>query len=78
MTSTGIVNLPRELPNIGVLCSNKGMSSSSTSLYRRHRLPAEIIAHAVWLYYRFSLSFRVVAVLLAERALIVSYEAVRQ
>ncbi|OYR16257.1 putative transposase [Brucella thiophenivorans] len=36
--------------------------------YHRHRFPAEIIAHAVWLYYRFPLSFRDVENLLAERA----------
>jgi putative transposase len=35
--------------------------------FRRHRFPAEIIAHAVWLYYRFPLSFRDVEDLLAER-----------
>ena len=28
------------------------------SLYRRHRFPPEIISHAVWLYHRFTLSFR--------------------
>ena len=28
------------------------------SLYRRHRFPAEIISHCVWLYFRFPLSFR--------------------
>jgi hypothetical protein len=30
----------------------------SPSLYRRHRFPAEIISHCVWLYFRFALSFR--------------------
>jgi putative transposase len=34
-------------------------------LYRRHRFPAEVIAHAVWLYYRFPLSLRMVEDLLA-------------
>jgi len=28
------------------------------SLYRRHRFPPEIISHAIWLYHRFTLSFR--------------------
>ena len=28
------------------------------SLYRPHRFPPEIISHAVWLYHRFTLSFR--------------------
>lgn len=45
--------------------------------YRRHRFPPEIIAHAVWLYYRFALSFRDVEELLAARGVVVSYEAVR-
>ncbi len=31
---------------------------SSVSPYHRHRFPAEIISHSVWLYFRFSLSFR--------------------
>jgi putative transposase len=44
----------------------------------RHRFPAEIIGHAVWLYHVFSLSLRDVELLLAERAIIVSYETVRR
>ena len=51
---------------------------SRRSRYVRHRFPAEIISHAVWLYYQFSLSFRDVEDLLAERGIIVSYETVRQ
>ncbi len=53
------------------------MSDSNPS-YRGYRFPREIISHAVWLYYRFSLSFRDVEDLLAERGVIVSYEAIRQ
>ena len=45
--------------------------------YHRHRFPPEIISHAVWLYYRFCLSLRDVEDLLAERGVIVSYEAIR-
>ena len=45
--------------------------------YRGHRFPAEIISHGVWLYHRFTLSFRDVEDLLAERGIIVSYEAIR-
>src|SRR6266850_8305542 len=41
----------------------------TVSLYHRHRFPAEIISHCVWLYFRFSLSFRGVSV---------SYETVRE
>src|ERR687883_290507 len=47
------------------------------ALYRRHRFPAEIIGHAVWLYFRFNLSHRDVEELLAERGIRVSYEAIR-
>src|SRR5271155_2803101 len=46
--------------------------------YRRHRFPAEIIQHAIWLYLRFTLSYRDVEELLAERGLEVSYETVRR
>src|SRR6516225_2198482 len=45
--------------------------------YRRHRFPPEIIQHAVWLYLRFTLSYRDVEELLAERGLDISYESVR-
>ena len=44
----------------------------------RHRFPAEIISHAVWLYHVFSLSLRDVELLLAERGIIVSYETIRR
>ena len=46
-------------------------------LYRRHRFPPEIISYAVWSYYPFTLSFRDVEDLLAERGVTVSYEAIR-
>jgi putative transposase len=46
--------------------------------YRRHRSPPEIIQHAIWLYLRFTLSFRDVEDLLAERGITVSYETVRR
>ena len=45
--------------------------------YRRHRFPSAIIQHAVWLYLRFTLSYRDVEELLAERGLDISYETVR-
>ena len=47
------------------------------SLYRGHRFSPEIISHAVWLYHRFTLSFRDVEDLLAERGILVSFEAIR-
>src|SRR3954462_11434804 len=46
--------------------------------YRRHRFPPSIIQHAIWLYLRFTLSYRDVEELLAERGLEVSYETVRR
>src|ERR1700757_214025 len=45
--------------------------------YRRHRFPPVVIRHAVWLYLRFTLSYRDVEDLLAERGFDVSYETVR-
>ncbi len=51
--------------------------SSDRQRYHRHRFPAEIISHAVWLYHRFGLSLRDVEDLLAERGVTVSYEAIR-
>jgi putative transposase len=45
--------------------------------YRRHRFPPVAIQHAVWLYLRFTLSYRVVEDLLAQRGLHLSYETVR-
>jgi putative transposase len=46
--------------------------------YRRHRFPPEIIQHAIWLYLRFTLSYRDVEELLAERGPDISYETVRR
>ena len=45
--------------------------------YRRHRFPPAVIRQAVWPYFRFTLSFRDVEDLLAERGIDVSYETVR-
>ena len=45
--------------------------------YRRHRFPAAIISHAVWLYHVFSLSLRDVELILAERGVTVTHESVR-
>ena len=46
--------------------------------HHRHRFPAELISHAVWLYHVFSLSLRDVELLLAERGAVVSYESIRR
>jgi len=47
------------------------------SLYKRHRFPAAIIQHAVWLYHRDNLSHRDIEDLLPERGIVASYESVR-
>src|SRR5271169_3584227 len=49
-----------------------------TISFARHQFPPVIIRHAVWLYVRFTLSYRDVEDLLAERGLDVSYETVRR
>ena len=54
------------------------MPSMKPISYARHRFPPAIIRHAVWLYLRFTLSYRDVEDLLAERGLDISYETVRR
>ncbi len=49
----------------------------NTNIYAGYRYPPQIISHAVWLYYRFTLSFRDIEELLAERGVAISYETVR-
>lgn len=46
--------------------------------FKRHRYPAEVIAHAIWLYYRFPLSLRHVEELLAKRGVEVSFQTVSE
>jgi putative transposase len=48
-----------------------------TNIYARYRYPSQIISHAVWLYNRFTLSFRDIEELLAAMGINVSYETVR-
>jgi putative transposase len=54
------------------------MKSPRDPRYARHRFPAEVISHAVWLYFRFPLSLRMVEEMLAARGIEVSHETVRQ
>jgi putative transposase len=49
----------------------------NTNIYAGYRYPSQIISHAVWLYHRFTLSFRDIEELLAARGITVSYETVR-
>jgi hypothetical protein len=61
-----------------MMCDTRGMSPLSSNRYKHHRFPAEIISHAVWLYFRFCLSYRDVEELLFARGIIVTYEAIRK
>jgi putative transposase len=54
------------------------MTSATRSPYAGYRFPAEVISYAVWLYFRFPLSLRMVEDMLAARGIIVSHETVRQ
>src|ERR1700752_4752682 len=54
------------------------MSQSARSVYAGYRFPPAIISHAVWLYFRFPLSLRMVEEMLAARGIVVSHETVRQ
>ena len=50
----------------------------TVSPYHRHRFPAEIIGHCVWLYFRFALGFRDVEEMLAMRGIALTDETVRE
>src|SRR6185436_6503784 len=54
------------------------MTSAAKSPYAGYRFPGEVISHAVWLYFRFPLSLRMVEEMLAARGIDVSHETVRQ
>jgi hypothetical protein len=54
------------------------MPTARDPLYQGHRFPLEVISHAVWLYFRFPLSLRMVEEMLATRGICVTYETVRQ
>src|SRR5215831_10612612 len=46
--------------------------------YKRQRFPSDIIAHCIWLYFRFCLSYRDVEELMLARGVLVTYEAIRK
>ena len=54
------------------------MTTTLRSRYAGHRFPPEVISHAIWLYFRFPLSLRMVEEMLAARGILVSHETVRQ
>src|ERR671928_761347 len=51
---------------------------AAKSSYAGYRFPAEVISHAVWLYFRFPLSLRMVEEMLAARGIVVSHETIRR
>jgi putative transposase len=51
---------------------------ANTARYKNHRFPPEIISHAVWLYFRFTLSYRDVEEMMLARGIVVTYEAIRK
>lgn len=51
--------------------------STAAPSYRRHRYPSEIIDHCMWLYFRFTLSFRDVEEVMLQRGVVVAYETIR-
>ena len=55
-----------------------GLVGTGVPSYKGFRFPVEIISHCVWLYYRFSLSFREVEEMMLERGVTVSHETIRQ
>src|ERR1700731_1467043 len=54
------------------------MTTPRDPIYAGHRYPAEIISYAVWLYFRFPLSLRMVEEMLAARGISVTHETIRQ
>jgi putative transposase len=54
------------------------MKNTRHPRYARHRFPAEVISYAIWLYFRFPLSLRMVEEMLAARGIEVNHETVRQ
>src|ERR671939_11706 len=54
------------------------MTTAARTRHAGHRFPPEVISHAVWLYFRFPLSLRMVEEMLAARGILVSHETVRQ
>ncbi len=54
------------------------MKKTRDPRYARHRFPAEVISYAIWLYFRFPLSFRIVEEMPAARGILVSHDTIRQ
>jgi putative transposase len=66
------------LGRAGVVGYLSGMTTPRDPLYAGYRHPAELIGYAVWRYFRFPLSLRMVEEMLAARGILVTYETIRQ
>jgi hypothetical protein len=60
----GLVNLLSGLSSARLVCHTRRMNTPAINRYKNRRFPVEIISHAVWLYFRFCLSYRDVEELL--------------
>jgi putative transposase len=79
MSGQGVVNLLISLYRLCTVWHTRRMKTATrANPYKNHRFPAEIISHAVWLYFRFCLSYRDVEELLFARGVTVTYEAIRK
>jgi transposase-like protein len=72
------INLLSGLSSSRLVCHTRRMNTPSSNRYKNHRFPVEIISHAVWLYFRFCLSYRDVEELLLARGVTVTSEAIRK
>src|SRR5262245_35520760 len=75
----GVVNLLISLYRRCPVWHTRSMKTAvPANSYKNHRFPAEIISHAVWLYFRFCRSYRDVEALRFARGVMVTYEAIRK
>ena len=75
---TGTVKLSRGMFGWRRLVMYLNPMTPRDPLYAGYRHPAELIAYAVWLYFRFPLSLRMVEEMLAARGISITYETIRQ
>jgi transposase-like protein len=78
VSRAGIVKLARSVALAGGSGYPARMTMLAPNRYAGHRFPPAIIGHAIWLYFRFPLSLRMVEEMLAARGIVVSHETVRQ
>jgi putative transposase len=73
----GIVKLTFALSSFGFVWHTRPMNPlCTTNIYKRHRFPAEVFSHCVWLYFRFCPCCRDGEEPMAERGVMLTYEAV--